>query len=126
MANETKNSAAAPASLSELKDYLAGLTTKEIDAAWESACKATCDEYKEKYGSFNQAANALAIAKAIRKVLPMFGTAKQGGTIPPEVWKQILGLLYRGGNASASRQAISGEKKTGGGLAEKYANADVG
>lgn len=113
-----------PASLDQLKDMLARGCSFETDALFEKHCKGVCDSYKASYSSFNQAANALAIIRSLKEIDPQFGTKAKGGRFDEAQWTKIQSICYRGGNASAARQAISGEKKSGA-IASAYAAGNV-
>lgn len=121
MAEKNPTAPAEPKSLGLLKQSMQYFVSKEVEALLEKHALAVVAEYNGKPADFSQAANALALVLAIREVDPQFGPKDKGGRYTNEQWAKILGLLYKGGNASALRQAIADSGKGTTSIAAAYA-----
>lgn len=100
--------------------------SKEVEGIVEVEARKICEEHDNaSYDDFNQAACALAAARAIGEIWDEFKPEKKGGSVPDAEWRKIMAVLYRCANASALRQAISKTETTKGGLATQYAVDDL-
>lgn len=107
--------------LAALKQTMQVFATKAVEARLEAEALAVVAEYGGQPVDFSQAANALAVIRAIRKIDPQYGPKSLKGRYEKPQWEEIVGTHYKGGNSSALRQAISDAGKGVTAIAAAYA-----